>query len=407
MSILCAHVPDFAYLVCARSHKDWVDQPVVLLGPDERVWAMSPLARESRVAMGLPLSQALARCPDASVHELSLSEVEATQVAFTSAIAETGLPVEVSGQGAAYCDLSTVATSPMDAQPICIEIGKQLRQTLGTSLTPAIGCDTGKFTARAAADVARPGRMRIVDGPDEARFLAPLPITLLPLSVPVILELGYLGLTTMADFARLPVTAVAQRWGKAGKLAHQLARGRDDRPVLATQAAQPEPISVDFEWPCESKDLSVATILRSLQGTLADLADDLRGCQQLRVEMTYMDNSQRTEVIQFAQALSEPEEIRAALAQALARHAWPAPLTQVKVQLQEVRERQPMQLTLFGDADVDIDTGVGATNLKNAMPFARLTEKLALKYAHAFFRADLNDPTHPIAERRFDWLALA
>jgi DNA polymerase-4 len=171
MSILHTHIPDFAFRVSSRRQADWEARPVLLLGPDERVWAMSPPARNSHVAIGLPLRQALSRCPDAAVHELDLAAVESAQAAFTTVIAQTGLPVEVSGEGAAYCDLSTVSTSPPDAQPICVEIGKQMRQSLGAPLTPAIGCDTGKFTARAAAHVARPGRMRIVDGPDEARFL--------------------------------------------------------------------------------------------------------------------------------------------------------------------------------------------------------------------------------------------
>lgn len=115
------------------------------------------------------------------IHLLDVAAGEDAQAAFAGVLAHTGLDTEVQGYGIAYVDLSPVARSPSDALPVCAGLGKQVRALLGAELQHALGCDTSKFTARAAALIAPPGRMRAVNQAYEARFLAPLPVTLLPL----------------------------------------------------------------------------------------------------------------------------------------------------------------------------------------------------------------------------------
>ena len=52
-------------------------------------------------------------------------------------------------------------------------MGRLVRGALGPTLQPAIGWDSGKFTARVAALQVPAGRMRLVDQADEVRFLRP------------------------------------------------------------------------------------------------------------------------------------------------------------------------------------------------------------------------------------------
>ncbi len=140
--------------------------------------------------------------------------------------------MEPHGWGAAYVDLGDLVRGHADAVALCREMGRAVRRELGEALQPALGWDSGKFTAQAAARRTPPGRLRAVDAVRERGFLQPLPVTLLPLAGEAVQRLGFLGLRTLGQYAALPPAAVWQQFGRAGKLAHRCARGEDDRPVI-------------------------------------------------------------------------------------------------------------------------------------------------------------------------------
>jgi nucleotidyltransferase/DNA polymerase involved in DNA repair len=400
MSILCCHIPEFLFASAALAHPEWRKQPVALLGSDERVWAASQPARESGVHIGLTPRQAHARCPDAVIHSLNLQTSEDFQSAFLSVLAQTGLTVEVQDFGAAYVDLKPVVTSPADAAPVCADLGKQLRKALGAPLQPAVGCDHGKFTARAAAGVARPGRMRIVDRSDEPRFLAPLPVGMLPLPAQTQQHLHWLGVDTLAKFAALKATDVVQRFGQAGKLAHRWAKGEDERPVRSTLHAVPDVIDVDFDSPTASRDVALTEAMHALRPKLRALSQRLEGCRKLHITLAFLDGTKRQVTTTFVKALSEPAPMRAGIAQALNTYAWNAELTHMQLTLLDVAERYPKQLMLF-DVTALFDAKAAAP-----APFTALVETLSGRHTGAFFGAQLTDPRHAVRERRFIWLPL-
>ena len=111
MSVLCCHIPDFLYRCQEASLST---QPVVLLGPDETVWALSPTARQAGLGRGLRPRQVQARCPEALIQPLALAAGHQTQQAFLQTLGALGLPVEAFDWGAAYVDLHTVASEKRD-----------------------------------------------------------------------------------------------------------------------------------------------------------------------------------------------------------------------------------------------------------------------------------------------------
>jgi nucleotidyltransferase/DNA polymerase involved in DNA repair len=187
MSVLCCHVPNLLITLACRQSPDIASRPLALLGPDERVWAASPQAAECGVQTQMRAERARIACPDLLLRPLDLGGAEAEQNALLAELAELAewqLPVEPQSWGGAYVDMHAVAKNAAAVQPLAAEVGRRLRKRLGVDLQPTLGWDSGMFTARAAACVAAPGRMRLVDKADEARFLQPLPITLLPLPRP-------------------------------------------------------------------------------------------------------------------------------------------------------------------------------------------------------------------------------
>jgi len=398
MAILFCHRRNFAFDAIRIAHPEWDAAPVALLDGDV-VRACSPEAAASGVQPEQHARLARTRCPDVRLEPLDAARLAAAQDAFATVLRATGLPVEIAGPGDGYCDLRSIARSPRDAESICADLGRQLRRALGEALTPALGCNHGKFTARAAAHVTRPGRMRIVDEPEQADFLAPLPTALLPLPEKALRQLGWLGIATLADLARLPTSAVVQRWGQAGRLAQQLARGHDPRPVLAPTTVLPDPARVDFASPCTDVAHVEAEVQRRLRTRLSALAADLLGCRALQIRLEFLDHSVHTCDVAFVTPIVSLAAAQSAVKRALRRAPWPAPLNAAVVAVAAVAELPAGQLTLFEEAAADAQ--------EQDFLCDALAQRLSSKHHASFFTTSATnamhtqEPTHPAIERRF------
>ena len=268
MSVLCCHVPHLLITLACRQSSDLASRPLALLGPDDRVWAASPEAGSCGVHKQMRAQEARSACPDLLLRPLDLGAAETEQNALLAELAEWQLPLEPLSWGSAYVDLHAVAKDRSSVQPLVTDAGRQLRQRLGEDLQPALGWDSGMFTARAAACVAPPGRMRLVDKADEAHFLQPLPITLLPLPRPHLQQLHWLGIRTLGQFAALPSAGVMQRFGAGGKKAQRWAQGHDDRPVCGAVAQAPAPVTVTLDTPTATLQPLVDAVMASLRPLL-------------------------------------------------------------------------------------------------------------------------------------------
>src|SRR3954462_12905075 len=153
MSVLCCHVPDFLWSLAQRRQPDLSSHPTALIGPDEVIWAAGALAHQLGVMPQMSLRQAQSHCSDLRLIPIDLAESQAAQQSFLSTLAAWELPLEENSWGHAYIDLHNVAITRDHVQPLAIELGQLVRKTLGVELQPAIGWDSGKFTARAAAAI--------------------------------------------------------------------------------------------------------------------------------------------------------------------------------------------------------------------------------------------------------------
>src|SRR5205807_9355500 len=86
----------------------------------------------------------------------------------------------------------------------------------------------------------------VVAGEHRRSFLAPLPLTLLPLEPDRREELDELGVRTLGELAGLPGAAVADRLGPVGRRAWSLARGGTAGRVQARHPAAELAESLEF-----------------------------------------------------------------------------------------------------------------------------------------------------------------
>lgn len=146
------------------------------------------------------------------------------------------------------------------------------------------GVADGPFTAEQAARSAPAGDVRLVAPGEAAAFLAPLPAT--ALGEPALAELlARLGVQTLGGFAALDAGLVLDRFGPHGARLHDLAGGRDSRPVRPRTPSPELAREVVFEPPLELVDQVAFGVRVAAEEFIAGLGAVGLVCTELRVEL--------------------------------------------------------------------------------------------------------------------------
>src|SRR4051795_13319370 len=167
------------------------------------------------------LGEALAMCPQLELVEQDPATVEQAWEEILRRLEDAGFGVEPGDPGTVYFESKGVERLYGGLEPAL----KRALAAVGTTWDPRVGAAERRFAALAAANVARPGQVMVVSSDRLQEFLAPLPLTLLPLERERSAELESLGVRNLGQLAGLPGAAVAERLGPDGRRAWGLARG--------------------------------------------------------------------------------------------------------------------------------------------------------------------------------------
>jgi nucleotidyltransferase/DNA polymerase involved in DNA repair len=347
MSVLYCTIPHFATALARRDDPERLGGPLVLVGPEERVFGLSAEAAACGVVVGMTARMAQVRCPEARLLDADIARCRAELEALFQVLEEVSPEVEPHGWGAAYVDLDDLAQDHADAVAICQQVGRDVRRELGQALQPALGWDSGKFTAQAAARRTQPGHLRAVDGIRERDFLRPLPVSLLPLQEETLQRLCFLGLRTLGQYAVLPRAAVWQQFGRVGMLAHRCARGEDDRPVVARWHAPQLAAEIEFELPLTEHERLLGAARHLVSPLLVELRGNLQACGQVRLAVHFDDGSIQERERAFLFPVAEEERVVRTLGQLLDGMKWQAAATVLAVSLAQIQDAVAEQLALF------------------------------------------------------------
>jgi DNA polymerase-4 len=149
-----------------------------------------------------------------------------------------------------------------------------------TRLTASVGVAPSKLVAKIASDMKKPHGLVVVPAGTEAAFLAPLPVRRLWGVGPKMEEqLLKIGVRTIGDLAHLDPGRLERRLGTHGLDLLALARGVDDRPVVA-EGEGAKSVGQEHTFDSDTGDLEVLrrTLLELADGVAQRLRDDhLRG----------------------------------------------------------------------------------------------------------------------------------
>jgi nucleotidyltransferase/DNA polymerase involved in DNA repair len=175
-----------------------------------------------------------------------------------------------------------------------------------TALTASVGVASSKLVAKVASDMRKPDGLVVVPPGNEAAFLAPLPVRRLwGVGPKVAARLLALGVRTIGDLAATPAQTLGRPLGTHGYDLQRLARGIDDRPVVAEGEAA-KSLGQERTYSTDTADLE------RLRSTLLELADQVggrlrkHGLRGRTITLKYRDESFRT--VTRAETLGSPTD---------------------------------------------------------------------------------------------------
>lgn len=214
-------------------------QPVVVGGNCNRgvVCAASYEARKFGVHSALPMLTARKLCPDGVFLPVRMARYQEVSRRIMDIFQRFTPLVEPLSLDEAFLDVTASQRLMGSAEDIAGEIRALVRDTIG--LTVSAGVGTSKLVAKIASDLNKPDGLTIVPIGQEEPFLSPLPIgRLWGVGCTTREALGLIGVKTIGDLNCMPLSILTAKFGKAGLMMHESARGIDRRPVEPRQEAK-------------------------------------------------------------------------------------------------------------------------------------------------------------------------
>ena len=216
-------------------------------------------------------------------------------------------------------------------------------------LSACVGVGGSKFASYIAARTADVRSVAVCPA-DEAAFLAPLSIELLPLSADLKRSLHGFGVHTMGQVACLSRDILADRFGHKGVLAWDFCNGIDARTVVPVRAATSitEYASLPFSSTSLELLLATADILPQRAYSRPQLRRRLVG--SVTLTSTVLGDAPWTQTVRFKEPVGNWQSASRLLRDRIEAHPPDAPLEDMTLTVDDIRAESGRQLGLLEDA---------------------------------------------------------
>jgi protein ImuB len=272
--------PDWPVIAAVAALDLDASAPIAVIDRGE-VYACSHAARLDGVRRGMRRRDASAHCPELIVVEHNLERDIRAFEAVLSTIEDTTSTVTPIRPG--LCALNVPSRYYGGEREAAAVMAEQL-VAIGV-WDCRIGIADGIFTAEHAARQAAPQNCCVVPRGGAAAFLAELPVSVLE-DLELVSLLRRLGISTLGDFAALPASDVATRFGSQGAMIHRLAGGMDSRIAAARRPPLDFDQSLDFDPALETVEPVAFSSRQTADLLIAELARQGLVCSEIRIEVT-------------------------------------------------------------------------------------------------------------------------
>ncbi len=291
-----------------RDNPDLADRPVIIGGGKRGVVsAACYVARTYGVRSAMPMFKALALCPQASVIRPDMAKYVRVGREVRQAMQALTPLVEPLSIDEAFLDLAgTERVHGMMPAKVLAKFARDVEAKIG--ITVSVGLSVNKFLAKVASDLDKPRGFAVLDQEEARTMLADKPVGFIFGVGPATQEkLANRGFRVIADLQRADEIEMMRQFPTEGRRLWRLARGIDDRLVVADRGAKT--ISSETTFETDIKDF--ATLERLLWRLSEKVSSrlknaDLSGCT-ITLKLKTADFRQRTR----SQSIAAPTQLAA------------------------------------------------------------------------------------------------
>jgi DNA polymerase-4 len=263
-----AHVDCDAFYATVekRDNPEIADKPVIIGGGKRGVVsAACYIARTFGVRSAMPMFKALALCPSATVIRPDMAKYVRVGREVRHAMHALTPLVEPLSIDEAFLDLSgTERVHGMIPAKVLARFAREVERNIGITVSVGVSCN--KFLAKIASDLDKPRGFAALDQAEAKTMLADKPVGFIFGVGPATQErLASRGFRTIADLQRADEIELMRQFPTEGRRLWRLARGLDDRRVVADRGAKTISSETTFET-----DISDFATLEKLLWRLSD-----------------------------------------------------------------------------------------------------------------------------------------
>ncbi len=319
--VLHVDLDQFLAAVEVRRRPELAGLPVVVGGdgnpsrPRQVVATASYEARAFGVRSGMPLGQALRRCPDAIFLPSDRPAYDAASAEVMAVLRSLPATVEVWGWDEAFLGVNT-------ANPEAFAIDVQQRVAARTGLSCAVGIGDTRLLAKTATGHAKPGGVTRLTRREWIPTMGARPVTAIwGIGGRIAARLGELGIVTVEDLARSDHEQLARTFGpRIGPHLRVLGLGGDDSPIvdephIARGRSKEETFTTDVVDPASI----AAHVERLAHDVSAEVMADGRRVTHVAVKVRTSNFFTRTKISKLAAPTTDPADVVAVASTVLGR----------------------------------------------------------------------------------------
>jgi len=307
---MLAHIDCDAFYATVekRDNPDIADKPVIIGGGKRGVVAAACyISRTYGVRSAMPMFKALELCPSAIVIHPDMAKYVRVGREVRHAMQALTPLVEPLSIDEAFLDLSgTQRVHGMIPAKVLARFAREVERDIG--ITVSVGLSCNKFLAKIASDLDKPRGFAMLDQEEAHAMLADKPVGFIFGVGPSTQErLSQRGYRTIADLQRANEIELMKQFPTEGRRLWRLARGIDDRRVIADRGAKT--ISAETTFEADIRDF--ATLEKTLWWLSEKVSSRLKnsnlaGCT-ITLKLKTADFRQRTR----SQSIIAPTQLAA------------------------------------------------------------------------------------------------
>ena len=222
-----------------RDNPELADRPVIIGGGKRGVVsAACYIARTYGIRSAMPMFKALELCPAAAVVKPDMAKYVRVGREVRHAMQALTPLVEPLSIDEAFLDLAgTQRVHGMIPAKVLAKFAAEIERNIG--ITVSVGLSANKFLAKIASDLDKPRGFAVLDQADACAMLADRPVGFIFGVGPATAErLSQRGFRKIGDLQKADELELMKQFGGEGRRLWRLARGIDDRKVVADRNAK-------------------------------------------------------------------------------------------------------------------------------------------------------------------------